>query len=135
VNTLANNNGRPSEEVLNKFEVQRDDLQKKSSEIQIAKNIPQQVYLQYLTLRRDLLGKINILLTQQYEMAKIEEAKEDLAFQVVDPARVPLKRFKPQRRKIVTMAFMASLFLAFFLVFFLEYVQRMRKQYQDSHRN
>ncbi len=93
----------------------------------VVQGIPQQVYLQYLTLRRELLGEVNALLTQQYEMAKIEEAKEDLNFQVIDWARVPVKRFKPRRRQIVMTAFVMSFFLAVFYAFFREYLEKMKE--------
>ncbi len=105
-------------------------LQKKSEEIKtkIVQGVPQQVYLQYLTLRRDILGQINSLLTQQYEMAKIDEAKEDLSFQVIDWARVPVRKFKPQRAKICITAFIMSLFLSIFYAFFREYLEKMKLQ-------
>lgn len=110
-----------------------DELRKKTEAVaamikkaHVVKNIPQQVYLQYLTLRRELLGQVNALLTQQYEMAKIDEAKEDLNFQVIDWARVPGKRLKPKRRQIVMTAFAMSLFLAVFYAFFREYLAKIR---------
>lgn len=108
------------------------DLEKKLNEVKVAKGIPQQVYLQYLNLRRELLGKMNALLTQQFEMAKIDEAKEDLAFQVIDSARVPERRFKPKRKQMVVISFMASIFIAFFIAFFLDYIQRLRTHLRAS---
>lgn len=121
-------------ESWNQIENEKKELQEKLKKTKVAKNIPQQVYLQYLMLRREMLGKINSLLTQQYEMAKIEEAREDLAFQVIDFAQVPIKRFKPQRRKIVMMYFVASLFIAVFLAFLVEYVQKMRMVYKVNYK-
>lgn len=101
----------------------------------VVKDVPEQVYLQYLTQSHSLLGQINALLTQQYEMAKIEEAKEDISFSVIDWARVPEKMFKPKRRQIVMTAFAMSLFLAIFTAFFLEYIERMRGEGKNSLRN
>ncbi len=108
-----------------------DELQKKVGEVEsqiqktkIINDVPQQVYLQYLSLRRELLSEVHSLLTQQYEMAKIEESKEDLSFQVIDWARVPEKRFKPKRRPIVITAFAMSIFLAMFYAFFKEYLEK-----------
>lgn len=92
----------------------------------VVKDVPQQVYLQYLTLRRNLLAQLNTLLAQQYEMAKIEEAKDELAFQIIDTAREPAHRFKPNRRQIVMLSFIASVFIAVFWVFFDEYIKKMR---------
>ncbi len=109
------------------------DLQKKAAEIdeklkgsQTVRDVPQQVYLQYLTLRRDLLAQVNALLTQQYEMAKIEESKEDLTFQVIDSARVPINRYKPKRTQTVVVCFVASFFIAVVYAFFREYLDQLR---------
>lgn len=101
-------------------------------ESKVVKDVPQQVYLQYLTLRRDLLGQVNSLLTQQYEMAKIDEMKEDLNFQVIDWARVPTRKCKPKRAQIVMTAFVLSLFSAVFYAFFREYLEKMKSQSQSS---
>jgi len=101
---------------------------KEDIESKIVKGVPQQVYLQYLTLRRNLLTQINTLLTQQCEIAKIEEAKDELAFQVIDPARVPEKRSKPKRKQMVMMVFVSSLFLSVFTAFFMEYLEKIKQQ-------
>lgn len=76
------------------------------------KNVPQQTYLQYLTLHRGLLVQVNTLLMQQYEMAKVNEMKDEFAFQVIDPARVPEKRSSPRRTRMVMLAFLGSLFVS-----------------------
>lgn len=91
------------------------------------KNVPQQVYLQYLTLHRSLLVQINTLLTQQYEMAKINEMKDELAFQVIDPARVPEQRSSPKRALMVMFAFAVSSVLSTFGVVLLENIKRTKQ--------
>ncbi|NIN01134.1 MAG: hypothetical protein GTO24_24495, partial [candidate division Zixibacteria bacterium] len=48
-------------------------------------------------------------------MAKIEEAREDVAFEVIDRAVPPEKRFKPKRRVIVILAGTVGIFLGVFL--------------------
>ncbi|HBN08153.1 MAG TPA: hypothetical protein DD435_05745 [Cyanobacteria bacterium UBA8530] len=64
--------------------------------------------MQFAELKRDLLVKQNVfeLLTQQLELAKLDEAKETLSFQVVDRAIAPDHKSKPNR-------FMSLLFAAF----------------------
>lgn len=110
-----------------------EELQKKVEEMEvqvqkakILKGIPQQVYLEYLTSRHRFLVEISAILARQYELAKIEEAKEDLAFEVIDRARVPEKWVKPKRRQIVMMAFAMSAFLAIFYAFFREYLEKIK---------
>lgn len=111
---------------------QKMDVEKKIEEARVVRNIPQQVYLTYLMLRRELLVKVNALLTTQYEMSKIEESKEDLAFQTIDKAVPPVKRFKPERTKICFITFMTSIIGAVFLAFLREYINRMKQIASDQ---
>jgi uncharacterized protein involved in exopolysaccharide biosynthesis len=106
---------------------EKTQVENKMAEVQTVKDVPQQVYLTYLMLRRELLAKVNVLLSTQYEMAKIEESKEDLSFQVIDWAVPPVMRASPRRAHICVMSFMAALFGAIFLAFFREYIEKMRK--------
>lgn len=113
--------------LLNNLLTQKVDIEKKISVAKVVQNVPQQVFLSYLMLRRELLAKVNALLTTQYEMAKIEESKEELSFQTIDKAVPPVKKFKPKRAQICIMSFMAALFGAIFLAFFREYLERMKQ--------
>ncbi len=49
------------------------------------------------------------LLTQQYELAKVQEAKEIPSVRVLDPAIVPTKRFFPPRTTIVILGTMLAI--------------------------
>lgn len=120
----SNEGSSEGNEMQRKLETLGEQIKK----TRVVKDVPQQVYLQYLVIRRELLGQMNLLLAQQYEMAKIDEAKEDLNFQVIDWARVPTQRFKPQRRQIVMATFALSLFLAVFYAFFREYWKKMQEK-------
>lgn len=113
---------------LNSVAVQKESVEKQIREAESLKNVSPQVYVQYLTLRNSLLGRTGALLAQQYEMAKIEEARNDLSFQVVDTARVPTKRCYPKRTSMVVQAFLVSLILSLIAVIFLEYVHKVRSQ-------
>jgi tyrosine-protein kinase Etk/Wzc len=86
------------------------------------------VSLGYARLKRDALIQQNIfeLLTQQYVLAKIEEAKDELTFQVIDRAIAPEKRIKPKRALNVMLAGVVSLFLGIFIAFFLEYLNKQK---------
>ncbi len=103
-----------------------EDLKSKIIQAKTVKKIPQQVYLQYLTLQREVLGQINSLLAQQYEMAKINEAKDNIDFSVIDWARVPERKFKPHRAKIVVISFIISILIGVFYAFLLEYLNHCR---------
>ena len=90
--------------------------------------------LQYIRLKREALTqeKVFELLTQQYEMAKIEETKEDITFQVIDRAIPSEERIKPKRRQQVMIAGAVSLFAGVFLVFFLEYLANLKESKEQG---
>ncbi len=90
--------------------------------------------LEYIRLKRKVLTeeKVFELMTQQHEMAKIDEAKEDITFQVIDRAIPPEKRVKPKRKLNVMLAGIVSLFVGVFLVFFLEYLGNLKETENKS---
>jgi uncharacterized protein involved in exopolysaccharide biosynthesis len=68
------------------------------------------------------------LLTAQFEQAKINEAKDTPTVQVLDRAVPAERKSKPKTVLNTAIAGLLSLFVAIFLAFFLEYVERIRKQ-------
>jgi len=104
--------------------MRKKDIEAKIEESKLVKDVPQQVYLAYLMMRRELLAKMNALLTTQYEMSKIEETREDLGFQVIDWAAVPIRRDSPSRAKICIVSFFMAFMLAVGFAFFREHAER-----------
>lgn len=68
------------------------------------------------------------LLTQQFEQAKIAEARDTPVVQVLDKAVPAEMKSKPNVKLNMAIAGALSLFMGIFLAFFLEYVERVRKQ-------
>jgi uncharacterized protein involved in exopolysaccharide biosynthesis len=68
----------------------------------------------YVKLVRDLKVQEALfeLLTQQYEMARIQEAKDSPTVQVLAAARAPEKRSSPKRTLIVASSTIVSIFIA-----------------------
>jgi uncharacterized protein involved in exopolysaccharide biosynthesis len=64
------------------------------------------------------------LLSKQYEVAKIDEAKEAALIQVVDKALVPEQKSKPMRSLIVILATLMAFFLGMLLAFVREASER-----------
>jgi uncharacterized protein involved in exopolysaccharide biosynthesis len=64
------------------------------------------------------------LLTREYEVAKIEEAKSMPTIQVLDKAVVPEKRSRPKRKQMVLLAGTTALFVSVFAAFVREYLAR-----------
>ena len=73
------------------------------------------------------------LLTKQYEMVKLNEAKDVAPFLVLQKAKVPEKKSKPQRSKIVKTAVMASLLGSALLALVLEKVMQLKRERQGAH--
>ena len=68
--------------------------------------------------------KIYTMIAQQVETAMMAEVKENFSFKVIDPPMVPDKKIKPKRAQMVVLSFVVALFLAVFIVFALEYLEK-----------
>ncbi len=66
------------------------------------------------------------LLAKQFELAKIDEARDSAVVQVMDKAIVPDRRSKPYRTMIVLVSALVGLFLAIVLAFFREAMANAR---------
>ncbi|HLA36048.1 MAG TPA: Wzz/FepE/Etk N-terminal domain-containing protein [Rhodocyclaceae bacterium] len=66
------------------------------------------------------------LLARQYEMAKIDEAKDAPLIQVIDKAIAPDKKSKPKRAQIVLLSAIAAFFVAIIAAFLKEGLERAR---------
>ena len=85
------------------------------------------VGLEYARRLRELKKQEAIFeqLTKQFEMAKLSEAKDSSSFQVLDEAVVPLKKSEPSRAVIVIVSTVFAFFSSLFIVFTLEYFNKM----------
>ena len=72
------------------------------------------------------------LLTAQFEQAKINEARDTPTVQFLDRAVPAERKARPSTTLNMAIAGALSLFVGVFLAFFLEYVERMRKQETGS---
>ena len=64
-------------------------------------------------------------LTKQFEMAKINEARDSSSIQVLDEAVTPLRKSKPKRSLIVILSAVTAFFCSIFLVFIKEYLAKL----------
>ncbi len=85
--------------------------------------------LQYARLLRDakVRDTVYVLLTQQYEMARIQEAKDTPTVQVLDMAVAPEKRSRPKRTLIVLMSTFSAGVFSVFLAFFLDFIGKTKR--------
>ncbi len=92
-----------------------------------------EVSLEYARLFRDVKVQEAVyeLLTQQYEQAKIMEAKDTPTVQMLDRASPPEKRFFPVRSRIVIFAFILSLIINIPIALFLDYLVDTKNNPKD----
>jgi len=85
--------------------------------------------VQYARLLRDskIQETLFELLTSQYEVARIQEARDTPTVQVLDPGKPAEKKFRPKRGLIVGLATFISIVFSVFAAFFREYMARMRE--------
>jgi uncharacterized protein involved in exopolysaccharide biosynthesis len=90
--------------------------------------------LQYTRLLREFKIQETVfeLMTQQYEMARVQEVKDSPTVQLLDPAKVAEKRSKPKRGLVVIFSTILSVFISVFFVLFLEYLERLKEQEKTS---
>lgn len=70
-----------------------------------------------------------LILTQQYEIAKIEEQKELEPFKILDSGYTNYKPVFPQKITITAIVFLVSLLLGILFSFFLEYLKNQKASY------
>jgi len=91
---------------------------------------------QFIRLKRDLKIQEMLfeLVIQQFEAAKLEEAKKTPQLQMLEQATPPQKREKPKRSLMVIFAFCASIVFNFVLINLLEIFKRMQLENTDNYR-
>ncbi len=86
--------------------------------------------LEYGRILRQLIVQetLHILLTSQYEQAKLAEARDTPTFQVLDFATPPSNPKQPSLILAMLLSGVAALFIGIFLAFFLEYLKKKSDQ-------
>ena len=74
------------------------------------------------------------LLLQQYEAAKLDEAKDATTIQIIDTAVHPEKRVKPKRTVMILLGAIIGFFLSAFAAFVMEYRERANENPEDRER-
>src|SRR4030067_348079 len=80
------------------------------------------VGMEYLRKLRDVKYNeiLYELLAKQYEMAKLDEARDAVTIQVIDKAVIPEKKVKPKRAIIVALSTFTGLLFSIFTAFRIE---------------
>ncbi|MGB8856906.1 MAG: GNVR domain-containing protein, partial [Burkholderiales bacterium] len=68
------------------------------------------------------------IMARQFELAKVDEAKDSAMIQVVDQAIEPDRKSKPARALIILGSFFGALLFAIVIAFFLEYTEKFKAE-------
>lgn len=124
--------------VIIQLKNERDNLLAKIKEIETGQGsgsrvMPSQkelptIAFEYAKLERDLAVQTELfkLLTQQYELAKLNASGQDPAFQVLEMAEIPDKKSGPSRGMICEVTTLAAFFIAVLIVFVAESIEKMK---------
>jgi tyrosine-protein kinase Etk/Wzc len=87
------------------------------------------IAFEYAKLQRDLQVQVEVykVLTQQYELAKLNAAGQEPVFQILELAEAPDMKSGPARANIVIVAILAGFFGFVLLAFILEAIMNIRK--------
>jgi uncharacterized protein involved in exopolysaccharide biosynthesis len=125
-----------TEELQKKVEKLKKQLNtlKKSSYVSLSSY---QLNLQKLETQMEVVKQLLLTLAKEYEMAKAQEMKEQISFQVIDPPYVPPedKPYKPKKGLIVAVGFVSGLFLGIFAAFFKEWLEGVKKRREEERVN
>lgn len=118
------------------FEQQLRQAKDKLTDAELVLDKTPNTSLKYLDAVRNLKYQEAIweILTKQFEMSKLDEAKDFPLIQVLDKAVPPEKKSKPKRSLIVILATLAAFFLAIIWVFVREALVRSRNDPEQGGR-
>ncbi len=74
-----------------------------------------------------LKNRLYEVIAKQIEKEALATVQRYYSFNIIDPAFVPEKKFKPKRSQICLLSVVVAFFIAIFLAFFLEYLNNMKK--------
>lgn len=118
------------------FEQQMQQAKDKLTDAEIRLDRTPNTSLHYLDAVRNLKYHEAVweILAKQFEMAKMDEAKDFPMLQILDTAISPEKKSKPKRSLIVLLATLVAFFLAVIWAFVKEAGQRAKEQPEQASR-
>ena len=118
------------------FETQMKPAKDKLTDAEITLDKTPNTSLKYMDALRNLKYQeaIHEILARQFEMAKLDEAKDSPLIQILDKATAPEKKSKPKRMLIVIIASALAFFLSIIWAFFRELLERNRENPQHQER-
>jgi len=118
---------------LTPYEVRKESFSKEIGRLRAElKVLPEEEKrLAGLVLNKEVLSNINAFLFQKLNEATITQASTISSIQVVDPAIVPKKPIKPQKKKNILLAVVVGLMSGVGFAFFFDYLDNSIKTPRD----
>jgi uncharacterized protein involved in exopolysaccharide biosynthesis len=116
---------------LNKLERQRTQRSDKTTKATSLGEAPQ-LGLEYQRRLRDVKFATVMyeLMLQQFEVAKVDESRETMVVQVIDPAIPPDYKYKPKRGRIILLGVLVGLGVGLTWALVADYVETMKKDFE-----
>lgn len=124
---------------LDSLQSQLADLSKggeANEDVLLAKSKAPGIGLDYIRKMRDVKYQETLfeLMSKQYEIAKLDEAKDGANIQVLDSAIAPENKIKPKRSLLILLALFAGFFIAVLASFILEAFNKMGRDPEQKQR-
>lgn len=86
--------------------------------------------MRYLRLKREalILAKVYELLIQQYELAKIEEVKDEVSFQLLDKANYPHRKYSPQIILNTVLVLFIAMIISLMTILIIEHIEEIKSK-------
>ena len=106
------------------------------NDVLLSRNKAPGVAVEYVRKVRELKYQETLyeLIAKQFELAKLDEAKDGASIQVLDVATPPEKKSKPKRTLLILLAGMGGFFLACLSAFVMEAVNKIRFNPEEQQR-
>ena len=124
---------------LDSLQTQLADLSKggeENEDVLLAKSKAPGIGLDYIRKMRDVKYQETLfeLMSRQYEIAKLDEAKDGANIQVLDSAIAPENKSKPKRGVLILISLFAGFFIAVSVSFILEAFNKMARDPEQKQR-
>ena len=118
------------------FEQQMKQARDKLTDAELKLDKTPNTSLQYMDAVRNVKYQESVweILAKQFEMAKLDEAKDFPLIQVLDQATTPEKKSKPKRSLIVMLVTLVAFFIAVLWAFIRESLLRAKQQLEQVQR-